>query len=70
LRESVARARASDPVASGSWWTARARAGEVTAGFTRDQILRPAREDPRGEGGLFSRVGGLLRELSSGGSIG
>jgi transcription-repair coupling factor (superfamily II helicase) len=56
-----------DPVAAGSWWTARARAGEVTAGFTRDQILRPAKEDPRAEGGVFTRVGGLLRELSAGG---
>jgi hypothetical protein len=56
-----------DPVAAGSWWTARARAGEVTAGFTKDEILRPAREDPRAEGGLFTRVAGLLRELSAGG---
>jgi transcription-repair coupling factor (superfamily II helicase) len=53
-----------------SWWTARARAGGVTAGFTREEILKPAKEDPRSEGGLFPRVGGLLRELSSGGSIG
>jgi transcription-repair coupling factor (superfamily II helicase) len=58
-----------DPVAAGSWWTARARAGEVTGGFTRDEILRPAKEDPRGEGGVFTRVGGLLRELSAGGSM-
>jgi transcription-repair coupling factor (superfamily II helicase) len=58
-----------DPVAAGSWWTARARAGEVTAGFTKDEIMRPAREDPRAEGGVFSRVAGLLRELSSGGVI-
>jgi transcription-repair coupling factor (superfamily II helicase) len=58
-----------DPVASGSWWTARARAGEVTGGFTRDEILRPAREDPRAEGGVFSRVGNLLRELSEGGAV-
>ncbi len=49
---------------SASWWTARARAGEVTPGFTRDEIMRPAREDPRREGGLFTRVSGLLRELS------
>jgi transcription-repair coupling factor (superfamily II helicase) len=56
-----------DPVAAGSWWTARARAGEVTAGFSRDEILRPAREDPRAEGGVFTRVAGLLRELSAGG---
>ena len=58
-----------DPVAGGSWWAARARAGEVAPGFTRDEILRPAKEDPRADGGLFVRVGGLLRELSSGGSI-
>jgi hypothetical protein len=56
-----------DPVAAGSWWTARARAGEVTGGFSRDEILRPAREDPRAEGGVFTRVSGLLRELSAGG---
>jgi hypothetical protein len=61
--------KAADPVAAGSWWAARARAGEVAPGFTRDQILRPAKEDPRGESGVFSRVGGLLRELSAGGSI-
>jgi transcription-repair coupling factor (superfamily II helicase) len=53
-----------------SWWTARARAGEVAPGFTREQILRPPKEDPRGEDGVFGRVGGMLRELSSGGSIG
>jgi transcription-repair coupling factor (superfamily II helicase) len=59
----------SDPVAAGSWWTARARAGEVTSGFTRDEILRPAKEDPRAEGGVFTRVAGLLRELSAGSSL-
>jgi hypothetical protein len=32
-------------------------------------IMRPAKEDPRADGGLFTRVGGLLRELSAGGSI-
>jgi hypothetical protein len=56
-----------DAVAAGSWWTARARAGEVTAGFSRDEIMRPAKEEPRAEGGVFTRVGGLLRELSAGG---
>jgi transcription-repair coupling factor (superfamily II helicase) len=62
--------KGADPVAGGSWWAARARAGEVTAGFSRDEILRPAREDPRGESGVFTRVGGLLRELSQGAPIG
>jgi transcription-repair coupling factor (superfamily II helicase) len=49
-----------------SWWTARATAGEVKSGFTRDEMLRPAKEDPRAEGGVFSRVSGLLRDLSEG----
>jgi transcription-repair coupling factor (superfamily II helicase) len=49
-----------------SWWTTRATAGEVTSGFTRAEILRPAKEDPRAEGGVFSRVSGLLRDLSEG----
>jgi transcription-repair coupling factor (superfamily II helicase) len=58
-----------DQVAAGSWWTARATAGAVTAGFTRDEILRPGKEDPRAEGGVFTRTAGLLRELSAGGSL-
>ena len=49
-----------------SWWTARATAGEVTSGFSKDEILRPATEDPRAEGGVFGRVSGLLRDLSEG----
>jgi transcription-repair coupling factor (superfamily II helicase) len=56
-----------DPVAGGSWWAARAQAGEVTAGFTKDEIMRPAKEDPRGDSGVFTRVSGLLRGLSGGG---
>ncbi|HEX5474899.1 MAG TPA: transcription-repair coupling factor [Vicinamibacterales bacterium] len=53
-----------------SWWTARARTGEVTPGFTRDEILRPdTREDPRAEGGVFATISGLLRELSAGGHV-
>jgi transcription-repair coupling factor (superfamily II helicase) len=49
--------------ATPSWWTARARAGEVTPGFTKEDILRPAKEDPRAPGGIFERVGGLLSDL-------
>jgi transcription-repair coupling factor (superfamily II helicase) len=52
--------------AKASWWTARATAGAVTAGFSRDEILKPAKEDPQAEGGVFSRVAALLRELSEG----
>jgi transcription-repair coupling factor (superfamily II helicase) len=69
-REHRAKKKGGDPVAGGSWWAARAKAGEVAPGFTRDEIMRPAKEDPRAEGGVFARVGGLLRELSAGGSIG
>ncbi len=58
-----------DPVAAGSWWAARAQAGEVAPGFTRDEIMRPAKENPRAEGGVFAKVSGLLRELSGGRSI-
>ncbi len=46
-----------------SWWTARARTGEVTPGFSKQEILRPAQEDPRARGGVFERVGGLLSDL-------
>jgi transcription-repair coupling factor (superfamily II helicase) len=62
--------RGADPVAGGSWWAARANAGEVTSGFTREEIMRPAKDDPRAAGGLFSKVEGLLRELSGSQSIG
>ena len=46
-----------------SWWTARAHAGAVQPGFTKEAILRSAQDDPRAAGGLFERVGGLLSEL-------
>jgi transcription-repair coupling factor (superfamily II helicase) len=58
--------RGKDPVASGSWWAARAQAGQVTAGFTREEILKAPKEDPRGESGVFQRVSSLLRDLSHG----
>jgi transcription-repair coupling factor (superfamily II helicase) len=54
------------PLPKASWWTTRATAGEVAPGFSREEILRPPTENPRGEGGVFSRVAGLLRELSEG----
>jgi transcription-repair coupling factor (superfamily II helicase) len=53
-----------------SWWTSRATAGEVTAGFSKEEILRPPTEDPRSEGGVFARVRDLLDELSRGHGIG
>jgi hypothetical protein len=47
-----------------SWWTARATAGQVTSGFTKEEILRRPDQDPRAEGGMFSRLEGLLRAIS------
>jgi len=47
-----------------SWWIARATAGEVTPGFTKDEILRRPDADPRAEGGMFARLEGLLRALA------
>ena len=61
-RSSLAK-RGKDPVASGSWWAARAQAGEVTGGFSRQEILKPVKDDPRGEAGVFARVSSLLRDL-------
>jgi transcription-repair coupling factor (superfamily II helicase) len=47
-----------------SWWTARATAGEVRPGFTKDEVLRKPEIDPRAEGGMFSRLTSLLDALS------
>jgi transcription-repair coupling factor (superfamily II helicase) len=52
------------PAAAPSWWTARATAGEVTSGFTKEEILRRPEADPRAEGGMFARIEGLLRALA------
>jgi hypothetical protein len=46
-----------------SWWTARAREGAVTPGFSKEEILKPAKDDPRAPGGIFEQVGGVLSEL-------
>jgi hypothetical protein len=50
---------------SSSWWTARAKAGEVSAGFSKDEILRRTERNPRIEGGMFDRIQGVLRALGS-----
>jgi transcription-repair coupling factor (superfamily II helicase) len=51
------------PYEQTSWWTARATAGEVTSGFTKEEILRRPETDPRAEGGMFSRLEGILQAL-------
>jgi hypothetical protein len=49
--------------AAPSWWVARARETEVKPGFSKEEILRPAKEDPRAPGGVFERVGALLSDI-------
>jgi transcription-repair coupling factor (superfamily II helicase) len=46
-----------------SWWTARARETEVKPGFTKAEMTRSAKEDPRAPGGVFERIGGLLSDM-------
>ena len=53
------------PEPQGSWWTARATAGEVTAGFTKDEVLRTPELNPRAEGGMFARLTALLEALDT-----
>jgi transcription-repair coupling factor (superfamily II helicase) len=67
-RRPAAPARAANTrgAAAASWWTTRATAGEVTAGFSKEEVLKQAPDDPRGEAGVFPRVTRLLRELSEG----
>jgi len=54
---------ASDRSGGRSWWTARASSG-VVPGFSREEILAEAPEDPSAPGGLFERLGELLDQLS------
>jgi transcription-repair coupling factor (superfamily II helicase) len=46
-----------------SWWTARAKETEIRPGFTKQEMTRTAKDDPRAAGGVFERVGGVLSEL-------
>jgi hypothetical protein len=57
------RSRSSRSQAPPSWWVARARETEITAGFTKEEMTRPGKEDPRAPGGVFERVGALLSDL-------
>ena len=49
-----------------SWWTARATTGTVEPGFSRDEILRPPKEDPRGPHGVLTLVSELLIAMNGG----
>jgi hypothetical protein len=46
-----------------SWWTARAKETEVRPGFTKEEMTRAAKDDPRAADGLFEQIGGVLSEL-------
>ena len=37
---------------------------EVRGGFSKEEILKPEREDPRAPGGVFDRVSDLLGALA------
>jgi hypothetical protein len=47
-----------------SWWTKRATVGEVTPGFTKENLTREVSEDPRAPDGLFDRILSVLSELT------
>jgi hypothetical protein len=47
-----------------AWWVARATAGAVTPGFSKEEILKAAPEDPRAPDGVLDRVTGLLLALT------
>ena len=59
----AAAGRKKRPEIAPSWWTARAKEGEVRPGFTKAEILKAKPDDPRAPGGVFERVGGLLSEM-------
>jgi transcription-repair coupling factor (superfamily II helicase) len=46
-----------------SWWTARATEDQVRPGFSKEAILRPEKEDPRGPVGVLTRVRDVLSAL-------
>jgi hypothetical protein len=47
-----------------AWWAARATAGAVIPGFSKEEILKAAPEDPRAPDGVLDRVTGLLLALT------
>jgi len=47
-----------------SWWTARAKETEVRPGFSKGEMTKAAKVDPRASGGLFEQIGGVLSELA------
>jgi transcription-repair coupling factor (superfamily II helicase) len=60
------KAGTADRESAASWWTSRATAAEVTAGFTREAMTAVARLDPAAKDGLFERLGKVLAQLEMG----
>ncbi len=52
------------PARKPAWWAARATAGAVTPGFSKEEILKAAPEDPRAPDGVLERVTALLLALT------
>jgi transcription-repair coupling factor (superfamily II helicase) len=46
------------------WWTARATAGVVKPGFSKEEILRKPEANPREKGGMFDRLASLLETIA------
>jgi transcription-repair coupling factor (superfamily II helicase) len=65
IRESGVGKRERRKGPAASWWTKRAKEGAVRPGFTKAELLRPVKDDPRAPGGLFDRIGDFLGELIS-----
>jgi transcription-repair coupling factor (superfamily II helicase) len=64
-RPKGSRTREAGPMSSSSWWTTRAKSGTVEPGFSREEILKPEREDPRGPHGVLTLVGDVLAALGT-----
>jgi transcription-repair coupling factor (superfamily II helicase) len=64
LRQEGAAGAAAGKKSRAAWWTARATAGEVTAGFSKAEITRAAPTDAKTDAGLLERVLGVLEALS------
>jgi transcription-repair coupling factor (superfamily II helicase) len=63
ISPSSSKGRSTSRNAAMSWWTARAREGRVAPGFSKEELLKQAPEDPRAPGGILRRAGTLLSDL-------
>jgi transcription-repair coupling factor (superfamily II helicase) len=61
LPPSKSRSKPASPAMS--WWTTRAREGRVAPGFSKEEVLKEAPQDPRAPEGILRRAGSLLSDL-------